>query len=183
MKEEIENLPGEVWKAHPKYEGLYEDSNFGRVKSLNYYGHKGWVHLMGLHEDAKGYQQVYLMKDGEGEWKKVHHMVWETFVGEIPKGLQINHKDEVKNNNCLDNLEICTPKYNNNYGTRIERAKKALSKPVMQYTKDGEFVMEWPSTREIERQAGYLCSGISLCCNGKRKYSYGYIWKYKDGVG
>ena len=105
----------EIWKPVIGYEGLYEVSNLGRVKSLNYLKTgkekilKERLHL--------GYNRVVLYKNGVGKNYGVHRLVWSAFNGPIPKGLVINHLNEIKNDNRLCNLEICTSKENTNYGT------------------------------------------------------------------
>ena len=86
----------------------------------------------------------------------------------------MNHKDENKQNNVVSNLEWCTHEYNNRYGTRIERT----SKPILQYTLDGEFVKEWKSTAECGRN-GYNQGHVAACCRGERKTHKGSVWKYK----
>ena len=91
----------------------------------------------------------------------------------------MNHKDENPQNNIVTNLEWCDAKYNNNYGTARQRMVEKLSKPVLQYTLDGEFVKEWKSMRECGRN-GFSATCIKLCCNNIQKYHKGYIWKYKE---
>ena len=96
----------------------------------------------------------------------------------------MNHKDEDKSNNVVSNLEWCTHEYNNTYGTRNKRIGKSntngkLSKPVLQYTLDGQFVKEWPSTMEAARN-GFNRSHIIECCRKNRKTHKGFKWGYKD---
>ena len=91
----------------------------------------------------------------------------------------MNHKDENKLNNSVDNLEWCDAKYNTNFGTCIERRIKKQSKKILQYTLDGEFVREWESIQECGRN-GFNVGNICYCCQGKYKSSQGYIWKYKN---
>ena len=118
---------------------------------------------------------------------KSHRFIAECFLPN-PQNLPcINHKDENKTNNCVDNLEWCDHKYNMNYGTRNKRIAEnqinhpKKSKKVYQYTK-GVFVKEWVSLKEIERALGFNHSNISACCNGKLKSAYNYIWKFKNDL-
>jgi hypothetical protein len=92
----------------------------------------------------------------------------------------VNHIDENKTNNTASNLEWCTIKENNNHGTHNARVAKTLSKPIGQYTQDGEFVKVWQSVREVERQFGVSSSHISKVALGKQKTAYGYVWKYVE---
>lgn len=107
------------------YEGLYEVSNNGRVRSLNY-NHTGNVKELSPRDNGSGYLYVYLCREGKHKNFRVHRLVAEAFIGEIPKGLIVNHKDENPQNNNVNNLEICTYEYNNNYGTRNKRASAAM---------------------------------------------------------
>lgn len=127
----------------------------------------------------------YLLFGCNGKTTLVHRFIASCFLPN-PQNLPcINHKDENKTNNCVDNLEWCTAKYNNNYGTHNKRAGESkrnhpkLSKTVLQFTKDGKFVKEWCSVKEIERVLGFDTGHISACCNGKAKSSYGFLWRYK----
>lgn len=161
----------EIWKEHPIL-GIMV-SNLGRVETERKGKHFG-------HNTVKVYKQV----GWNHKQYSIHRLVYETFIGEIPNGYDINHIDENKTNNRVDNLNLMTHKENCNWGTRNERVSKKLtnredqSKPVNQYTKDGRLVKTWLSTREAGR-CGYNIGGICLCCTGKRKTHKGYIWKYK----
>ena len=107
-----------------------------------------------------------------------------TLMVDFGSDIAIHHINENKTDNRACNLEWCTRTGNNNHGTRNERAAKsiakALSKPVGQYTRDGELVKIWPSTMEVQRQAGFSQGNISKAANGNRKTAYGFIWKYKN---
>lgn len=138
-----------------------------------------------------GYQQVDL-RDNEGKrhTQYVHIIVYCAVNGlwEIPEGMQINHKNESKTSNEISNLELVTAKQNVNYGTRNERAAKALtnhpdlSKRVAAYNAEGELIMVFPSTMEAQRN-GYQHSAVSTCCRncylGGNKYK-GLFWRYLD---
>lgn len=139
-----------------------------------------------------GYQQVWLSSN-EGKMKRylLHRVVYEAVSGSpIPEGMQINHRNEIKTDNrFFENLELVTPKQNINYGSRNERAGKAISKalkgiipksnPPKQVGafKNDELVLSFTSTMEAER-LGFNHSHISNCCNGKRKNHKGFEWKY-----
>lgn len=180
----------EIWKCIKDYEGLYMVSNCGRVKSFDRWvkGRNGSVRLIKGRilkpvTNTFGYLQVGLFKNGKVKAFTVHRLVAEAFLPNPHNYPCVNHKDENKQNNNVSNLEWCTAQYNNTYGTRIERvAEKTTngkcSKPVLQYTLDGQFVREWESTAECGRN-GYHQGHVADCCQGKQKTHKGYIWKYK----
>lgn len=179
-----EELNNEIWKDIPEYEELYQVSNLGRVRSLDRIvtrkdGRKQLCKgkLLSPCKLRWGYLGVNLSKNNKGLTKKVHRLVAKTFLNNSFNLLDVNHIDEDKTNNRLNNLEWCSREYNVNYGTRNEK----ISKPVIMCNLDGNELKEFKSTRSAGR---YLndeskCSGISNCCNGKRKSAYGYLWKYK----
>lgn len=177
-------IMNEIWKDIPHYEGLYQVSNMGRVKSLNY-RKTGKEHIMKPIKHNRGYRQIVLYKKGIIKHYLIHRLVWETFKGKIPAGLEVNHLDEDKTNNCLDNLELLTRKENNNYGTHNERVaatKKgvyntAKSKPVEAYDDKGNIILTFPSTREAGRN-GFNNGHISNCCRGKCNTHRGLHWRY-----
>ena len=167
-----------MFKDYTKYE-VYPN---GKIWS---YSQKKWLKPWTRKD---GYQTVCLY-DNEGKAKKylLHRVVYEAVTGEpIPNNLQINHRSEVKTENFFANLELMTPKQNANWGSRNERAAKAISKAMTNNTKiskavgafkDGKLVMVFPSTREAGRQ-GFNQGNISECCNGKLPHYRGYTWKY-----
>ena len=109
---------------------------------------------------------------------RVHRLVAMTFIPNPKKLPYINHKDENKENNCVENLEWCTAAYNNTYGTRIEKIFKKLSRPVTQYTPDGVLVAAFSSIKEAAEKNNLHRGAIQFCCNGKRKSHGGFIWRY-----
>ena len=165
----------EIWCPIKGYEGLYEVSDKGRVKSVGY----GKERIMKLSRDKDGYLIVGLCKNGEQKKCKVHRIVAQTFTPNPDNLPEVNHKDENKENNSVQNLEWCDRKYNYNYGTRIQRISEKHSKPVLQFTKDGEFVKEWKSARDVKITLNYSQGNISSCCTGKLKSAYNFIWKFK----
>lgn len=179
----------EIWKIINGYEN-YMISSFCRVKSLDRYvrGKNNSIHikkgkLLKLYTDKDGYQTVMLYHNNKKKLLKVHRLVAEAFLDNPNNYKEVNHKDEDKSNNIVSNLEWCDAKYNSNYGTRNKRIGKSntngkLSKPVLQYTLDGEFVREWPSTKECGRN-GYSQGSVSACCRGERKTHKGFIWSYE----
>ena len=177
------------------YEGLYRVSNLGRILSLNY-RNTGKAELRKPVENTDGYLQVCLRKNGEYKMCYVHRLVAETFLENPENKPQVNHKDEDKTNNFVflnedgtvnkekSNLEWKTPKENSNHGTRNERIAKAntngkLSKKVLQFTLDGEFIREYPSIMECSRN-GFKQSAVCNCCNGKLPHYKGFLWMYYD---
>lgn len=176
----------EIWKDIEGYEGLYQVSNLGRVKSLPTQRNIGWANYTSKEKILKqcknkyGYLTVCLHKGDSQKLHRVHRLVAIAFI-DNPNGYKcVNHKDEDKTNNNISNLEFCSYSYNVNYGTRNQRASDAMSKKVLQYTKDGVFVAEWGGTREAQRQTGVKSCNISLACRGLRKSSGDFVWKYKN---
>lgn len=162
----------EIWCPIKGYENLYEVSDQGRVKSIGY----GKERIMKPQRNKTCYLMVGLRKNREQKWYLVHRLVAQAFIPNPDNLPQVNHRDEDKTNNFVHNLEWCDRKYNCNYGTRNQR----ISKPVLQFTKDGELVKDWKSTNDVERNLNYSHSNISECCLGKRKTANGFVWKYKD---
>ena len=182
----------EIWKSIENYEGLYEVSNLGNVKSLNYL-HTNKEKILKHIDDGKGYLIVSLCKNGKAKHYYIHQLVAQTFLPNPENKPQVNHKIEgdkgktmnivVFNEDGLVNnekttIEWATAKENTNYGTRNQRANKAKSKPVLQFTLDGEFVREWESAKEAEKN-GFSQGHICRCCRGQYKKHKGYIWRYK----
>ena len=166
----------ESWCPVKNYENLYDVSDQGRVKSIGY----GDDRILRPGRNGRGYLKVGLYKNGERKCYDIHRIVAQAFIPNPQNLPEVNHKDENKTNNSVQNLEWCSSKYNANFGTRTQRISIKLSKPVLQYTKSGKLVREWKSTHDVERNLGYFHNSISNCCNGKLKYAYNFIWKFKD---
>lgn len=175
----------EEWRDIKGYEGKYQVSNEGRVRSLDRIGIRGYNYkgkILKSRPNKRGYMWVVL----EGKNYSVHRLVAETFISNPNNYPIINHKDENTSNNCIDNLEWCTNEYNINYGTANKRRGDSLgydkdnpfSKSVLQYTLDGKLIKKWDSQAEAARQLGKSQGNISSCCMGLRNSAYGFIWKY-----
>lgn len=165
------------WKENKSYPG-YKISTAGEVFS------KKRNRLLTISDHGNGYKKVTLSKDGKSEYPFLHRLVYETFVGPIPHGMQINHKDENKNNNCLSNLELLTQNENMAYGTRNERISKSkraqrkeCGRQVSQYNLDGTLVRVWETLADAQ-ESGFRSSGICDCCSGRKKTHKGYLWSY-----
>lgn len=158
----------EIFKDIEGYEGLYQISNYGNVKSLNF-NRTGKEKILKPTKNSDGYLQICLHKQGIKK-HYIHRLVAQAFI-ENPNNLpQVNHKDEDKTNNYIENLEWCERKYNINYGTRTDKC----SKQVLCV----ETGVVYPSTIEVERQLGFNNANIGKCCNGRYKQAYGYTWCY-----
>ena len=115
----------EIWKDIEGYENKYQISNLGRVKALDYRRTKKEKILDS--RNNKGYKAIALWNNSKRKVFLIHRLVANAFIPNPNKFPQINHKDENKLNNCVDNLEWCTQFYNNIYGTRLQRVSKTLS--------------------------------------------------------
>ena len=189
----IENIK-EVFKPICGFEGLYEISNLGRVKSFNYLGKHETNYLKpGI---SYGYYVVSLSKNGVHKMKKVHRLVAEAFLPNPNNYGFINHKiegDEGKRKNFVmldDNgdvlystIEWCDQKYNNTYGSVKKRQSDTLmkksAKKIEQYSLDGKLVKIWDSQHLIKIDGIEINKGYILrCCKGKNKTAYNFIWKF-----
>lgn len=161
----------EVWKDVQGYEGLYQISNLGRVKSL----YKNTKILM-PRLNNRGYQYVMLFKDKKYKHFLVHRLVAQTFIPNPDKLPQVNHIDENKENNCVSNLEWCTNIYNNLYRGKAKRVGIKEGICVAQYNLKGELVKVWNSAHEAARE-GYNASHIRECCLGQVQTHNNYMWR------
>lgn len=166
----------EEWRDIKGYEGKYQVSNTGKVRSLNY-KNTGEVRLLKQNLTRNGYLQISLSKSGKSFFYSVHRLVAEAFIPNSLNLEQVNHKDECKTNNVVENLEWCSCQYNLNYGTHNERMRKTQGKAILQFTKDGEFVKEWESMRCAKRELGII--NITQALKGRYKTAGGFVWKYK----
>lgn len=164
----------EIWKNIKGYEGLYQVSSEGRIKSLKW--NKERILKPGI--DRGGYLLVTLCAGGKPKTLKVHRLVCQAFHKNHENKPCVNHIDEDKTNNAASNLEWSTYEENNNHGTHNERMAKTLNKPVGQYTLDGELIKVWVSAREAQKQAGFSYNHISNVATGKHKTHKGFVWKY-----
>lgn len=200
--ESMENSESqESWHDIPGYEGKYQVSDLGRVKSLNYKGYTDEEHL--LKTRLLGTRGQYLSaelydRNGKKHNRYVHVLVAQAFIPN-PNGYPcVNHKDENKLNNCVSNLEWCTYKYNSNYGTAIERMRTNLKanpdaqrqireiaadlrKRVRGVNPTTGAVLAFDSAADAGRYFGTdNAANIAASCHGRRKKAYGYIWEYTD---
>ena len=169
-----------TWLPVEGYEN-YQVSNFGEVKSLgNDKSRK--EKLLKPQKDSKGYFFVCLCKNGIKKPVRINRLVYSTFVGDIPDRLEVNHLDENKENNRVDNLNLMTSKENNNWATANARRAAARSKAVEAVDKvTGRVIYTFSSTQEAGRQ-GFNHGNISECCLGQRKSHKGFIWRYKENA-
>jgi len=174
----------EIWKDVVGYEGLYQVSDLGNVRSVTRKvpWRNGTRTVFGRelikYIDKGGYLVVGLSKNNIVKLKKVHRLVADVFIPNTNNLPFINHKDECKENNHANNLEWCNRQYNNTYGSRVERARTKQVKAVFQYNRNGVFIREWESLTEASSILHIHNGSISECCRGKRKTAGGYVWKY-----
>jgi hypothetical protein len=174
----------EEWRAVVGYEGLYEVSNLGRVRSLFRYKQI----VKGIPTN-RGYLRVTLCKNKVHKLCSIHRLVATAFIPNPYNYPCVNHKDEERTNNQADNLEWCSYKYNANYGHIVEKKRKnrdysGISKPVRQL-KNGKVIQEFPSIAAAIRALGLTknaMSNISLNCKKAKfhKSAYGYQWEYVE---
>lgn len=191
----------EVWKDIKGYQGLYQISNLGNVKSLdrkvNAKNNKKRLikgTFLKLRFNNRNYNIVSLYKNNIQEVRFIHRLVAETFIPNPENKPEVNHIDGDKQNNKIDNLEWCTRTENNKHAWKTglnkvsdnqkkaaaQSAKKRFSKKIIQYDLKGNFIKEWDSMSEAQRQLNIWHESIGKCCKGEIKTSGKYIWRYKE---
>lgn len=203
------DMQEEIWKDVVGYEGLYQVSNLGRVKSLDrkiyfkmpFYPYSNSVRvsrgrILKNPINTAGYPEVRLSKNGNYRTCTVHRLKAEAFIPNPENKRTVNHRDGIKSNNGYhidgkDNLEWATDSENITHAYRELGAKSALtgkfgsknpfSKSIIQYTKDGKFIAEYDSMSEAQRKTGIRQGNISSCCCMRPgcKTAGGFIWKFK----
>lgn len=190
----------EIWKPVIGYEGLYECSNLGRVRSLDRYDGRGWWikgRILKQELCKNGGLRVTLYKHTKTRFL-VHRLVAEAFIPNPNNLPEIDHINTNRTDNTVwlnqdgsvnykkTNLRWCTRKENmNNPITRTNLSNSKLyytynMKAVIQTSKDGTFIKEYKCTREAERATNIDHRSINKCCKGIYKTAGGYIWKYKE---
>lgn len=179
----------EIWKDINGFEGIYQVSNLGRVKSLKRkIGTQGKVieinreKIMKGRIDLVGYLKVVLRKDGYGYEKQIHRLVLEAFKPETNNSLVVNHIDGVKNNNNLDNLEWCTQKENLKHASKMGLLKNRNTRKykVIKCDKDNNVIKIYNNLSEASKGDIGLKLRISRCCRGIQQSADGFIWKRCD---
>ena len=174
----------EIWKPIAGYEGKYEASNLGRIRSFAQTNRQG--NILSGYPNYKGYLQVYLYDSPQhGKWHSIHRLIAFTFIENPNDYPQVNHKDENKLNNAADNLEWCTNRYNSGYGTRAKRAGmsnrccETTSKKIYSIDQNGH-VEYFNSIGEAERQTGIAHSNIVRVLKDRRKTAGNRRWFYAE---
>ena len=176
------DIPTEVeeWRDVKGYENLYQVSRKGRVRS----SHKGYWEVLTSVVNRHGYNQYLFHKNGKRKNMRGNRLVAEAYILNPDNLPFVNHKDENPANDCVDNLEWCTAKYNVNYGTARQRTSINHSKnrPVCMFDVDGAFIREFYNLNEAAKyiQGKHTCI-LRCCCNKVFCYK-GYIWRYKEDV-
>lgn len=176
----------EIWKDIEGYEGFYQVSNLGQIKSLDRYIKckngaerymKGRILNHTVNKKRRGYCEISLHMNGKEKRYKVHRLVALAFLPNPYNKPEVNHKDEDKENNRVDNLEWVTSKENANHGSRNKRCGIPSKKKIKQIDKEGNVVKIWDSSIDAGKILNISSSGIRNCTCGRTKTYLGYYWE------
>ena len=195
----------EIWKDIAGYEGLYQVSNLGRVKSLprehKCYADRQYVtkeRILIAHPNSKGYLRVQLKKDGKVEQLFLHRLVAEAFIPNPSNKGEVNHIDNVPTNNNAENLEWTTHKENMEWSSKcgrydhlkdqrseygkmnISKARKCVERKICLIDENNNVLKEYNTLTDACKDYGLDCGGVCRCCQGKQKTCGGYRWRYAD---
>lgn len=178
----------ERWEIILGFGELYEVSTCGRIRNRQTGKEKATI------TNQYGHHKVQLHDHGKGKMRYIHRLVYEAFVGQIPRGYDVHHIDGNPTNNSPHNLELIA--HTNHVSMHmkgkqhtlghkrsaeaIESQRAKVQKAVVQYTLDGEYIATFPSLTIAEKETKVDNSSISRCCNGKQKQSGGFKWRFKD---
>lgn len=191
----------EIWKDITGFEGLYQVSNLGRIKSLkrnvkNAHSERIIKEKILKQSEGKKYMHVRLSKNCKTSTKLVHRLVAEAFISNFKKLKEVNHLDANPKNNCIDNLEWCSRYDNMQHAKKLGLIKHnknekcywynkygkdhTCSKKIIQLNKKNEIIKEWDSLADVKRILNIPQSNICRCCQGKRKTAGGFKWQYLE---
>ena len=179
----------EIWKPVVGYEGYYEVSNLGNVRSVDRiciqknskcekYKHSYKGKILKQFKNNSGYMRVQLCYNHKSIGKSVHRLVAEAFIDNSNNYKCVNHINGIKTDNRVENLEFCTYSHNNREAFKLGLNKNI--KKVNQYDLQNNFIKQWNCIREAERKLNILSSSISRCCQGFLKTAGNYKWRYED---
>ena len=170
----------ELWKDIPEFEGLYQISNTGKVKSYRkskkYKCPDNFILKNTLANN--GYVQVTLYSETKRVKKLVHRLVAEAFVPNPNSYSSVNHIDENVLNNSAENLEWCTVQYNNSYGTARTRMAITRGRMIDQFLSNGQFIARYACISIASAISGVSYSRIKHCCKGEGSINSEYYWQY-----
>ena len=183
------NFKVEIWQDVKGFEGFYQVSNLGRIKSLDriiQQHHRNQRNVEHIYKgkilkgniNKNGYIIVDLHKKGKIKKFLLHRLIAETFIPKVKGKNIINHKDNNPTNNQVNNLEWCTQSENIKYAYEFGNKKAPHQKRIIQFDRNNNFICEWESQTQIERVLGIKQANISKVCLGKRSQAGGYLWEY-----
>lgn len=185
----MKQIDDEIWKDIVGYEGLYQISNYARIKRLSRKVKSGFGSYRTINEmiltpkSDNGYKRIGLTKDNVRKMHSIHRLVYEAFVGKINDGYELDHIDTDRTNNSLSNLRIVTSQENKNNPLTLKHystanKKKAKRRGVIVMDLDGNIMYYFSSMSDAARELGLHVSGIGHCCKGDFKDYKGYKFEY-----